>query len=168
MSANTTTSAWDCCACCKALGRCYAPVERVWGIIASVALFVGAVAAFFFEDLADSITCGSSEWSQNAVWYSLLSILTLIGAILILSYSPWEWYAKNFGFFKTRIGRFLIKGIVGWMLILYGIDNSLPVALALGALLASAGIVHFIAMLPCIIIPKEQGYSRQAGSSLSA
>eukprot|EP00475_Leptophrys_vorax_P023647 TRINITY_DN323_c0_g1_i1.p1 TRINITY_DN323_c0_g1~~TRINITY_DN323_c0_g1_i1.p1 ORF type:complete len:170 (-),score=51.08 TRINITY_DN323_c0_g1_i1:105-614(-) len=168
----STVEDTGCCGpvfkCCKAIGNFYTVTEKIWGFLGALSLFVGSIVAYFYSDLADSFSCGSNEWAQNATWYSLLGILTFIGALLILSYTPWKWYAREFGFFKSRIGRFLIKGITGWMLLLYGVNNSLTAALVLGAVVASAALVHFIGLCPCILTPKEEGYVREAGTSVSA
>jgi hypothetical protein len=80
-----------------------------------------------------------------------------IAVILLLSYFRWRWVAVQFGFFRSRLGRFLIKGSIGFLLIVYGIQESLAALIAIGGFLASGGVVHLIGTLPCIVMPKVEG-----------
>jgi hypothetical protein len=113
----------------------------------------------FYSFLSSGFTCSSSSgtWTSIALWYTFLSFVSIFALILLLSYFQWKWVARQFGFFKSRIGRFLIKGYVGWLLIIFGVQESLLPIIVIGGFIASGAIVHLLGMLPCIRMPKAEG-----------
>eukprot|EP00455_Lapot_gusevi_P010684 TRINITY_DN14846_c0_g1_i5.p1 TRINITY_DN14846_c0_g1~~TRINITY_DN14846_c0_g1_i5.p1 ORF type:complete len:118 (-),score=36.89 TRINITY_DN14846_c0_g1_i5:142-495(-) len=90
--------------------------------------------------------------TKGQLFQLVFSLIGLIwGILLFFAEFTFRCFRKNFGFLRSRFGRFITYLMIGLLCIFYGLQSSeVVVVLAIGVIAVVVGTMHICLLFPCL------------------